>query len=229
MRSRLLSSQLPGTTPLLCWRSLKPSWLQEGSLLDPWAFSLKEGDVRRVAHIINLTCEIQLTLEDCREILWDLESFFHCLATMQTHNHSKFATVLDPRYNLRAYEVLMPNSSLGVRRQRVSEQFEEVWLRYAGRQQDLDAAAFREAGDSEFTAFVREPYSDDDMFSGHTAAAKFEGTRWYKEKRVSSDTDLLKFWSFESLRLPYHISDCTRLSGDPCHFSSIGVFIQQRC
>ena len=49
---------------------------------------------------------------------------------------------------LRAYEVPLPNISVGPRRQRIREQMEEAWSRYVGRQRASDVAAFRHGEDS---------------------------------------------------------------------------------
>lgn len=127
---------------------------------------------------------------------------YHCLATKQTHSLSNVATVLDPRYNLRTYEVLLPNTTMEIRQQCVREQFEEAWSRYAGRQRDIDAAAFRNGEDPEFDELVRVPDSDHDLFSTQTTTVETGCTRWYKEPRVPSNTDIIQFWASKAYNYP---------------------------
>ena len=94
---------------------------------------------------------------------------YHCMATTQTLSHSNVATVLDPRFNVHIYDILMPESGQQECRRRAKEHLEAVSSKYATRQRALDNAAVQNDSEDE-TESVKQSDSDDEMFGSNNRA-----------------------------------------------------------
>ncbi|KFY94740.1 hypothetical protein V498_03750, partial [Pseudogymnoascus sp. VKM F-4517 (FW-2822)] len=108
---------------------------------------------------------------------------YYTLATNHRWSHSGVATICDPRMNLNVFNSLWPSNTEEVKRNRVKQQFHDVFIQYRDRQYFLEEEQ-RDA-EANLPQLPTEPDSDDDLYISHSPA-----------------TDILKYWAAKQYQYP---------------------------
>jgi hypothetical protein len=125
---------------------------------------------------------------------------YYTLAANQRWSHSGVATICDPRMNLNVFNSLWPNSTEEVKRNRVKQQFHDVFIQYRDRQYYLDEE--KRDAEADLLQLPTEPDSDDDLYISHSIYQEPEWKRWLVEPRPGPATDILKYWAAKQYQYP---------------------------
>jgi hypothetical protein len=126
---------------------------------------------------------------------------YYTLIANQRWSHSGVATVCDPRMNLEVFQRLWPTSAQEVKRNRVKQQFHDVFLKYKTRQYHLDSE--RIEVEAELELLPKDPDSDDDLYVSHGSSYQEpEWKRWILEPRPGQATDILEYWAAKQYQYP---------------------------
>jgi hypothetical protein len=125
---------------------------------------------------------------------------YYTLATNQRWSHSGVATICDPHMNLNVFNSLWPSSTEEVKRNRVKQQFHDIFIQYRDRQYFLEEEN-RDA-EADLLQLPIEPDSDDDLYISHSIYQEPEWKRWLVEPRPGPATDILKYWAAKQYQYP---------------------------
>ena len=125
---------------------------------------------------------------------------YYTLTTNQRWSHSGVATICDPRMNFSVFNSLWPSSAEEVKRNRVKQQFHDVFIRYNDHQFRVNEE--RREFEEESVQLATEPDSDDDLYMSHSTYQEPEWKRWLVEPRPGPTTDILKYWAAKQYQYP---------------------------
>ncbi|OAF54838.1 hypothetical protein VC83_08685 [Pseudogymnoascus destructans] len=125
---------------------------------------------------------------------------YYTLATNQRWSHSGVATICDPHMNLNVFNSLWPSSTEEVKRNRVKQQFHDVFIQYRDRQYYLEEEK-REA-EADLPQLPTEPDSDDNLYLSHSIYQEPEWKSWLVEPQPGPATDILKYWAAKQYQYP---------------------------
>ena len=125
---------------------------------------------------------------------------YYTLATNYRWSHSGVATICDPRMNLNVFNSLWPSGTEEVKRNRVKQQFHDVFNQYRDREYYLEEE--KRDAEADLPQLPMEPDSDDDLYISHSIYQEPEWKRWLVEPRPGPATDILKYWAAKQYQYP---------------------------
>ena len=105
--------------------------------------------------------------------------------------------VIDPRFNFRVFEKLLPESSQCEQRRRAKDRFAEALSRYSLRRRELELASMGHE-----VPVQCSNDSDDELFTIQRQTAEDEFIRWPKERSVGEDANILQYWQSKQFEYP---------------------------
>ena len=139
---------------------------------------------------------IHLTISlACTTALKKLDEYY-TLTKNQRYSHLGVATICDPRMNPKVFQGLWPTTAQEVKRNRVKQQFHDVFNKYKARQYNLNAKRIMAKAALDQSRSELELDSNDDLYVSHsTSYQEPEWKRWILKPRPGQATDILKYWA----------------------------------
>jgi hypothetical protein len=126
-----------------------------------------------------------------------------CYHELSGHSHSAIATILDPRFNIGVFDIVLPSSAYNRKKAKMRTDFKDCYYKY---QEAIQVRSSKRAADAEKAVelALKDDDSDAELYSKQPKEFEneIEWKQWLKQPVVERKTEVLQDWKLKQFDFP---------------------------